>query len=107
METKLTDPCPVEAALAVVGGRWKPVILYRLGMGPMRFGELRRAMPRVTQKMLTQQLRELERDDIVAREIHPVVPPKVVYSLTKYGKTLKPMMAAMCDWGKKHMRIAA
>jgi DNA-binding HxlR family transcriptional regulator len=107
METKVTDPCPVEAALAVVGGRWKPVILYRLGMEPMRFGELRRAMPRITQKMLTQQLRELERDDIVAREIFPVVPQKVVYSLTKYGKTLKPMMAAMCDWGKKHMRKAA
>jgi DNA-binding HxlR family transcriptional regulator len=96
------ESCPVTAALEVVGGKWKPVILYQLRHGPLRFGALRRIVPRATQKMLTQQLRELERDGVVDRTVHAVVPPKVEYSLSTYGETLKPLLLEMCEWGKKH-----
>jgi DNA-binding HxlR family transcriptional regulator len=102
METMTPDRCPVTAALTVIGGKWKPVILFQLREGPLRFGALRRVVPGVTQKMLTQQLRELERDGILDRKVHFVVPPKVEYSLTAYGKTLRPLLAAMCAWGTKH-----
>ncbi len=102
METMSSEDCPVTAALEVIGGKWKPVILYQLRNGAMRFGELRRAVPKATQKMLTQQLRDLERDGIIDRFVHAVVPPKVEYSLTNYGRTLKPLLAEMCAWGKKH-----
>jgi DNA-binding HxlR family transcriptional regulator len=102
METMTPDRCPVTAALTVIGGKWKPVILFQLRAGPLRFGALRRVVPGVTQKMLTQQLRELEHDGILDRKVHIVVPPKVEYSLTAYGKTLRPLLAAMCAWGQKH-----
>jgi DNA-binding HxlR family transcriptional regulator len=102
METMTPDRCPVTVALTVIGGKWKPVILFQLREGPLRFGALRRVVPGVTQKMLTQQLRELERDGILDRKVHIVVPPKVEYSLTAYGKTLRPLLAAMCAWGQKH-----
>ena len=102
METMSPDRCPVTTALAVIGGKWKPVILYQLRDGPLRFGVLRRVVPRVTQKMLTQQLRELERDGIIRRKVYTVVPPKVEYSLSSYGATLKPLLLGMCEWGKKH-----
>lgn len=93
--------CPAEYTLTVIGGRWKVLILYRLFQGVQRFSELRRAMPKVTQKMLTQQLRELERDGVVSRTVYPQVPPKVEYRLTPLGATLKPVVAAMCRWGLK------
>jgi len=102
METMSYETCPVTAALDVIGGRWKPVILFQIREGALRFGELRRKVPRVTQKMLTQQLRELERDGIVHRSVHTVVPPRVDYSLTPYGETLKPLLFSLCEWGKKH-----
>ena len=102
METMSYETCPVTAALEVIGGRWKPVILFQIRDGPMRFGALRRAVPRVTQKMLTQQLRELERDGIVHREVQAIVPPRVDYSLTPHGESLKPLLLALCEWGKKH-----
>jgi DNA-binding HxlR family transcriptional regulator len=102
METMSYETCPVTAALEVIGGRWKPVILFQIRDGAMRFGALRRAVPRVTQKMLTQQLRELERDGIVQRKVHAVVPPHVDYSLTLYGESLKPLLLSLCEWGKKH-----
>jgi len=102
METMSYETCPVTAALDVIGGRWKPVILFQIRDHAMRFGELRRKVPRVTQKMLTQQLRELERDGIVNRTVQNVVPPRVDYSLTPYGETLKPILLSLCDWGKKH-----
>jgi DNA-binding HxlR family transcriptional regulator len=92
--------CPVEAALDVIGGKWKVVILFRLFDGTKRFNELRRLHPNITQRMLTNQLRELERDGLVHREVYPQVPPKVEYSLTPDGRTLKPVLAALEQWGE-------
>lgn len=95
--------CSVESTLAVIGGRWKPVILFKLlEEGVLRFGALRREIPGATQKMMTNQLRELERDGVVHREVYPEVPPKVEYSLTEYGRTLEPVLLAMRDWGAAH-----
>ncbi len=96
--------CPVEATLDVIGGKWKVVILFWLRDATLRFGELRRKIPGVSERMLAQGLRELEADGIVRREVYPEVPPRVEYSLTPYGQTLRPIAALMCAWGKKHMR---
>jgi len=96
------EACAVRAALDVIGGKWKPVIARYLMLETRRFGELRKLMPDVTQKMLTQQLRELERDNIVQRKVFRQVPPKVEYSLTDYGKTLRPILQALCKWGENH-----
>jgi DNA-binding HxlR family transcriptional regulator len=98
-----TYHCPVEAAVDVFGGKWKVLILWWLQQRTWRFAELRRQIPGVTEKMLTQQLRELEADGIVARRVYPTVPPKVEYSLTAYGRSLKRALRALCDWGKAHM----
>ena len=95
--------CPVEAAIDVIGGKRKPLILWWLHHRTHRFAELRRLMPGITEKMLTQQLRELEADGIVHRRIYPTVPPKVEYSLTDYGRSLKRALQAICDWGRIHM----
>lgn len=97
------DDCHVRAALSIIGGKWKPVIIYYLMEGTRRFGELRKLMPDATQKMLTQQLRELESDGVIHRKVYQVVPPKVEYSLTPYGRTLRPVMRELCKWGEKHM----
>lgn len=94
--------CPIRTTLDVIGGKWKPLILFRLKDGPQRFGALRRAIPEVTQKMLTDRLRELEGDGVVHREVYAVVPPRVEYSLTPYGEGLRPVLAAMADWGSRH-----
>jgi DNA-binding HxlR family transcriptional regulator len=103
-----TYNCPVEATLDVIGGKWKPVILWWLNQQTWRFAELRRKIPRITEKMLAQQLRELERDGIVARKVYATVPPRVEYSLTEYGKSLKGALRAICDWGRAHIvRIGA
>jgi len=99
--------CPVETTLAVIGGKWKPLVLWRLKSGVRRFGELQRLIPGVTRKVLTQHLRELERDGIVARKVYGEVPPKVEYSLTKYGLTLRPLLDELCEWGSRHDRRAA
>jgi DNA-binding HxlR family transcriptional regulator len=99
--------CPVEATLDVIGGRWKAVILFWLRDGACRFGELRRRIPGVSERMLTQQLRELEGHGIVHRQVYPVVPPKVEYSLTPYGRTLRPITELMCAWGKQHIEHLA
>jgi DNA-binding HxlR family transcriptional regulator len=97
--------CPVEATLDVIGGKYKGILLYHLlSDGMMRFGELRRMMPDVTQRMLTLQLRDLESAGIVHREVYAVVPPKVEYSLTPLGKTLAPVLIAMQQWGIKFLR---
>ena len=96
------EDCPVRAALGVLGGKWKPVITHYLLEGTKRFGELRRLMPESTQKVLTQQLREMERDGLVARRVYHQVPLKVEYSLTPYGLTLRPVMRELCAWGQKH-----
>ena len=92
--------CPAETTLDVIGGRWKVPILWHLFGGTKRFGELRRALAGVTQKMLTQQLRELERDGVVSRKVYPEVPPRVEYSLTDRGQSLRPVVDAMCKWAK-------
>ena len=88
--------------MEIIGGKWKPIILYYLKDGTQRFGELQRLIPHCTKKMLTQQLRELERDKIIERKVFHQVPPKVEYSLSKYGKTLKPVLELMANWGTAH-----
>lgn len=96
------DKCPVETALDVLAGKWKILILWYLRSETKRFNELQKLLPRTTQKMLIQKLRELEDDGIVHREVYPVVPPKVEYSLTEYGKTLKPILKQLYLWGEIH-----
>jgi DNA-binding HxlR family transcriptional regulator len=96
--------CPVEATLGVIGGKWKVVILFWLRDDVRRFSDLRRRIPGISERMLIQQLRELEKHGIIHRNVYPEVPPKVEYSLTDYGRTLRPITDLMCDWGKKHMR---
>lgn len=98
-----SEGCPVEAALEVIGGKWKGVILYHLLADTIRFNELRRLMPEITQRMLTKQLREMEAAKLVSRKVYPEVPPKVEYSMTEYGKTLAPVITALQIWGSKHL----
>lgn len=95
--------CPVEGTVDVIGGKWKSVIIYHLLDGKKRFNELKKLNGGITQRMLTLQLRELERDGIVHREVYPVVPPKVEYSLTDFGKSLEPIIQLMFDWGEQHV----
>ena len=94
--------CSVSKALDVIGGKWKSVALYYLLKGPLRFNQLRRLMPSVTQRMLTLQLRELERDGLLRRTVYPVVPPHVEYALTEKGRTLEPLLIMLRDWGWRH-----
>ena len=104
----MTEPelfnCPVEASLSIIGGKYKAIILWHLIGQPLRFSDLKRFLPQATPKMLTQQLRELEKDNILHREVYPVVPPHTEYSLTDFGRTLIPIIEAMCAWGETHMR---
>lgn len=104
-----TDPdlCPVVRTLDVIGGRWKPTILWYLKDGSRRFNELRRLMPAITQRMLTLQLRALEADGVVERTVHDEVPPRVEYALSRYGWTLWPVLEAMEVWGERHAGSAA
>jgi len=96
------DKCPVETALDVLAGKWKILILWYLRSDTLRFSELQKKLPRTTEKMLIQKLRELEKDNIVHREVYPVVPPKVEYSLTPYGESLKPILKQLYLWGEVH-----
>lgn len=100
--------CPVEAALEMIGGKWKGVILYHLlecsqQGDSIRFNALRRIMPDITQRMLTKQLRELEDNKLITRTVHPEVPPRVEYSMTDYGKTLAPVIESLRHWGRSHL----
>jgi DNA-binding HxlR family transcriptional regulator len=99
--------CPVTTALSVIGGKWKVIILWHLQGKVRRFGELQKAITGISQKMLTQELRDLEESGLVRRKIYPVVPPKVEYSLTEFGKTLTPVMEQLCAWGKAFERHTA
>ena len=101
MKAKATN-CPAEYTLSLIGGRWKIPLIFHLLNGAKRFSELARALAGVTQKMLTQQLREMERDGLVERKIFPEVPPRVEYSLTPLGASLKPVVDSMCRWGVAH-----
>jgi DNA-binding HxlR family transcriptional regulator len=96
--------CAVEACLEVIGGKWKGVILYHLiASGVLRFNEIQRLTPKLSPRILTAQLRELEHDGVIVRKVYPVVPPKVEYSLSKAGESLKPLIEAMEDWGDKYL----
>jgi DNA-binding HxlR family transcriptional regulator len=97
--------CPVEVTLDLIGGRWKPLILWHLKeRGVLRHGQLKRLIPTITQKMLTQQLRQLESDGLVQRKQYAEVPPRVEYSLTGYGRELQEMLDLFCSWGAAHAR---
>ncbi|MFZ6873739.1 winged helix-turn-helix transcriptional regulator [Undibacterium sp. Di27W] len=93
--------CPMVLVINRIGGKWKPIILHMLSSGTMRFGELRKNIPPISQKMLTQQLRELEADGIVSRKVYAEVPPKVEYALTSLGTTLKPLLQDLYAWGEQ------
>ena len=100
----LTDTCPVQATLELIGGKYKALILWHLSESTLRFSELKKSIPGATPKMLTQQLRELELQKLIRREVYPVIPPKVEYSLTQLGQSLMPVLAAMRDWGADYLR---
>lgn len=100
----MSDCCPVEATLELIGGKYKALILWHLSEQTLRFSELKKLIPNATPKMLTQQLRELESNLLVHRQVFPVIPPKVEYSLTDLGKSLMPVLISMRDWGAGYMR---
>lgn len=101
---ELTERCPVETTLELIGGKYKALILWHLSEGKLRFSELRRRVSGATAKMLTQQLRELESQELIHREVFPVIPPRVEYSLTELGKSLLPILVAMRNWGADYLR---
>lgn len=95
--------CAVDTCLELIAGKWKPLILWKLSQHPsMRFGAFQRAIPGITKKMLTQQLRELERDCLIIRTVYPSVPRKVDYALSEFGQTLRPVLDATAEWGQQH-----
>lgn len=101
--TQSPNACPVDAALDVLGGKWKMRILWHLTDGPYRYGELNRRIPKVTEKMLIQQLRALEADGLVHREQYPEVPPRVEYSLTEKGRSFIPLLERLGAWAEAHL----
>ena len=103
-EPYCAEGCPVEAALGLIGGKWKGIVLYHLTSGTLRFNEIRKRVPGVTQRMLTTQLRELEADGLILRVVYPQVPPRVEYSLSTKGRTLEPVIAALKAWGENHAK---
>lgn len=103
MENKM-DACPVQTCLNFISDKWKILIIRDLLSGTKRFSELKKSLYPVTQKMLTQQLREMEKDGLVHREVYPVVPPKVEYSLTEFGRSLNPVIESMKVWGNEYKK---
>ena len=101
-----TYHCAVEAALDVIGGKWKPLILWALGDNVLRFSELQKGLPGVNSKMLTKQLRELEEDGVIRRTVYPEDPPRVEYAITDFGRTLIPILHALCDWGAEYLGVS-
>jgi DNA-binding HxlR family transcriptional regulator len=98
--------CNFEITIDLIGGKWKPLIIWHLGTrGTQRFSELKKIIPQITQKMLTQQLRELESDNLINRKVYPLVPPKVEYSLTDLGESLMPILKMMCNWGDEYYKL--
>lgn len=96
---------PVELSLDIIGGKWKIPIIWRLRDDPKRYGELKRLLPKATHKMLTQQLRELERDEIIIRKVYQEIPPKVEYNLTLLGKSVIPIIDLLNDWGDEYRSV--
>ena len=97
--------CAVEAAIGLIDGKWKTVILYHLLDGTLRFGEIRRQIPSVTQRVLTHQLRDLEQDGLIERKVYAEVPPKVEYRLSPLGRSMEPILLALKDWGDKNLSL--
>jgi len=100
---KEVSPCPIDAMLSVIDGRWKGTILWRLLDGPMRTSELRRSIPEITERMLIRHLQELVQDGIILREAERNIPPVVRYSISEYGMTMLPAIEVICEWGRKHI----
>lgn len=100
---EVTNYCPVSATLDLIGGKYKALILWHLAESKLRFSQLNKLIPNATAKMLTQQLREMETQNLIHRQVYPVVPPKVEYSLTELGKSLMPVLIAMRDWGSGYL----
>jgi DNA-binding HxlR family transcriptional regulator len=106
---KYIDPvceCPITAAIGIVGGKWKPVIIWILINGPKRFGELHKTIPGIALKVLSRHLKELEADGIITRKVYAQVPPKVEYTLTEKGQSLNDVMQLLADWGRKNIAVA-
>ncbi|HEU5407047.1 MAG TPA: helix-turn-helix domain-containing protein [Nitrospira sp.] len=104
---KEISPCPIDAMLSVIDGRWKGTILWRLLDGPMRTNELRRSIPQITERMLIRHLQELVRDGILDRHDEKSVPPCVRYSISQYGMTMVPVLEAICAWGRLHLKVGS
>jgi len=98
-------PCPLTAALNVIGGKWNVIVLYWLTTGTQRFSDLQRLMPAVTHKVLTASLRQLEQDGLVLRSVYPEVPPRVEYALSEHGRSVVPVVEAIRQWGHEHLRV--
>lgn len=103
MKTCTVYHCPIEATIHLIGGKYKALILWHLIGQTLRFNELRKHIPQATPKMLTQQLRELEKDGLIVRTVYPVVPPKVEYALSDFGQSLVPILDVMCNWGRAYL----
>ena len=102
--TKKEDyPCPIQAVLDVIGGKWKVNILWHIGNEVKRFNQLNREIPAITKKMLTMQLRDLEDNEMVNRKVYAEIPPRVEYSLTEKGRSILPLLDTMCEWGKRYL----
>lgn len=98
--------CPIEATLELIGGKWKSLILWHLIDNTLRFNEISKLIPQATPKMITQQLRDLEQDGLVIRTIYPVIPPKVEYHISEFGKSIIPILDCMCNWGKQYISVS-
>ncbi len=106
-EKKINTTCGMGFALSLIGGRWKSNILWRLiANGKLRYSQLRKQIPDVSERMLVAQLRELENDQLVNRIVYPEVPPRVEYELTELGLTMRPMLQSIADWGEKYRKIS-
>ena len=99
--------CSMELTLDIIGGKWKPIIIWHLAKKTMRFSELKRTLPHITHKMLTQQLRALEESGLINRVIYTQIPPKVEYSLTDIGKSLVPILSTLCEWAVNYTQLAS
>lgn len=104
-DKKVKFNCPLELTMDIVKGKWQCVILWHLRLGPLRFGQLQRRLPGITQKMLSQQLLKLEQDFLLTKKIYPIIPPKVEYSLTELGKSFIPILHSMYSWGRNYSKI--